>query len=203
LLGSPRTIEDVDVVVPKDAVAAARTLLVAASGHFTVDPRTRHTHYITSPAVEIEILSPPTLFQETFNLDTPTHSITIGDRSIRVLKPALILNAKCRSILGRSNDEKKKTDAADITFLLWWLATNNAFPLAQEVPNASKEFVTWFIGKYGNAEYWTGARFNLKRGELSFPKSQLSKLMTPIYRFILSLQVRPRDRDFYLSRRAV
>ncbi|KAF2438417.1 hypothetical protein P171DRAFT_449068 [Karstenula rhodostoma CBS 690.94] len=105
--GSPRTTEDVDFVVPKNAVAAARTL---------------------------------------------------------ILKPALILNAKCRSILGRSNGEKKKTDAADITFLLWWLATNNAFPSAQEVPNANKEFVTWFVETYRGAEYWTGARLNLERG---------------------------------------
>lgn len=43
LLGSSRTTEDVDFVVPKDAVADSRTLLAAAAGHSTVDPRTRHT----------------------------------------------------------------------------------------------------------------------------------------------------------------
>lgn len=203
LLGSTRLTEDVDFVVPKDAVAPARALLAAAGAYFSVDPRTRHTHYRTTPAVEIEILSPPTLFKENFDQYTPTHSITIGGRSITILKPALILNAKCRSILGRSNELKKKNDATDIKFLLWWLATNNAFPSAQEVPNATKDFVTWFIAIYEGVEYWTSARFNLESGELSLPKSKIANLMTPIDRFILSLQLHLLYWDFRLSRRAV
>jgi hypothetical protein len=75
--------------------------------------------------------------------------------------------------------------------LLLILAANNAFPAAQEVPNATKGFVTWFIQKYAGAEYWANARFNLDRGEPRFPKPQLSKSVTPINRMVLSFQAHP------------
>jgi hypothetical protein len=158
LLGSSRLTVDVDFVVPKGSVAAARANITGAKDHFTVDPRTRHTHYKSSPPVEIEILSPPTLFQEDFDTDTPIHTVVIGDQSVSILKPVLILNAKCRSVLGRSTDEKMSNDATDIKFLLWWLATNN-IQSVQEVPNASQEFVTWFIQEYEGVEYWKNAGF--------------------------------------------
>ncbi|KAF2462937.1 uncharacterized protein BDR25DRAFT_385324 [Lindgomyces ingoldianus] len=195
LLGSTRTTEDVDFVVPQGAVAAARTILAAAPAHFIVDPRTRHTHYRTSPPVEIEIVSPPALFRETFNADTPTHTITIGSASIKILSPVLILNSKCRSILGRPTEAKKVSDAADIKFLLRWLATNNAFPTAQDVPNATKEFVEWFIATYTGAEYWTSARYNFQTGGSHFPKFQFFKLTFPINRFVLRPRAHPRGSD--------
>jgi hypothetical protein len=72
------------------------------------------------------------------------------------------------------------------------MATNNAIPSAQEVPNATKGFVEWFIQRYQGAEYWTSAGFNLARGKPPFPKMQLSKLITPTYRLFLSAPSRSR-----------
>lgn len=145
-------------------------ILTAAKDQFTVDPRTRHTYFKTSPPVEIEVLSPPNLFPETFNKNTPTHVVTVGRQSTRILKPALILNTKCRSILGRPTDKMKFTYATDIKFLLWWMGKNNAIPLAREVPNSSKGFVEWFIQRYEGAEYWTSAGYSLSRGKPIFYK---------------------------------
>jgi hypothetical protein len=158
LLGSTRLTIDVDFVVPKGSVAVARVNITGAKDHFTVNPRTRHTHYKSSPPVEIEILSPPNLFREDFDTVTPNHTVVIGDQLVSILRPALILNSKCRSILGRSTDEKMSNDATDIKFLLWWLATNNIQSF-NEVPNASQEFVTWFTQEYEGLEYWRNAGF--------------------------------------------
>lgn len=114
LLGSPRLTQDVDFVVPTGQTRAARQELRNA-GIFTIEPGTLHTYY---QGVEIEILAPPALFKEPYNAETPTVEV----QQVRVLKPALILtsNAQCRSILGRANEDKKRTDAEDIMFLLRW-----------------------------------------------------------------------------------
>jgi hypothetical protein len=89
----------VDFVVPAGQTPTARQELRNA-GVFTIEPGTLHTYY---QGVEIEILAPPALFKEPYNAETPTIEV----QQVRILKPALILNAKCRSILGRANEEKK------------------------------------------------------------------------------------------------
>lgn len=158
LLGSTRETEDVDFVVPQGGTKDARRMLKNQPTYFDVDNRTLHTYYKSDPMVEIEILAPPSLFKE--NFDSNTSVVLIN--GVKVLKPSLILNAKCNSINGRASEDKKKTDSVDIKFCLGWCANNNAFPTAAEVPRADKEFVEWFVYEYGGAEYWTNARYNWK-----------------------------------------
>lgn len=165
LLGSARETEDVDIVVPQGKTRDARQTLRNQPGYFDVDNRTLHTYYKSDPRVEVEIITPPRLFRQSFNNNT---SIILLN-SIKILKPSLILNAKCNSILDRSSEQKKTTDATDIKFCLWWCANNNEFPTAAEVPRADREFVEWFIGFYGEAEYWTSARYNWETGMVSYP----------------------------------
>lgn len=66
MLGSTRVTTDVDLVVPKGGTKAARTLLGENSQQFKVDKRTLHTEYRTTPAIMIEILTPPTLFKAVY-----------------------------------------------------------------------------------------------------------------------------------------
>ena len=104
--------------------------------------------------VEIKIPTPPLLFQETFNQQTEV--ITVGN--VRVLKPALLLNAKCGAISGKSNESKRITDLQDILFLLHYCAQNPMYLLkAVEVPKATKDFVQGFILLFGGQDRWVGA----------------------------------------------
>ncbi|EGC42838.1 conserved hypothetical protein [Histoplasma capsulatum var. duboisii H88] len=157
LLGSQRLTQDVDFVVPTGQTRAARQELRNAGG-FVIEPGTLRTHY---QGVEIEILTPPSLFKEPYDAETPTMEV----QQVRVLKPALILNAKCRSILGRANEDKKRTDAEDIVFLLQWFVNNpyHPKPTAAEVPNATKQFRDWFTATYcssaENQALWAQAGF--------------------------------------------
>lgn len=163
LLGSPRLTQDVDFVVPTGQTGAARQELRNA-GVFTIEPGTLHTYY---QGVKIEILAPPALFKEQYNAETPTVEV----QQVRVLKPALILNAKCRSILGRANEDKKRTDAEDIIFLLRWFVNNPQHPklTAAEVPNATKQFHDWFTATYcpsaGDKALWAQAGFKSSTGK--------------------------------------
>ncbi|KAL3469548.1 hypothetical protein BJX99DRAFT_241062 [Aspergillus californicus] len=161
VLGSDRATADIDFVVLRGQTAAARQLL-RASPFFNVEPRTNHTTYNAgSTRVDIEILTPPTLFRERF--DETTEVITVGNA--KVLKPALLLNSKCRSIIGRANEAKKMTDSQDIIFLLGFCAQNPAFlPKATEVPNATLEFVQMFIQVYSHQDEWTRAGYGLCTG---------------------------------------
>jgi hypothetical protein len=187
LLRSMRLTEDVDFVVPQGTVAAARKMIARAKDEFTVHPRTRHTHYrITQTPVEAEILSPPALFKKIFDAETPVHEVVVDGQSIRILKPALILDAKCRSILGLPTEKKKLNDAIDIIFLLQWLAANNTVPLAHEVPNASKGFVELFIKTYNGIEDWTNSGYSPERVNHLLSKLQLSKLTFTTCRLVLS-----------------
>jgi hypothetical protein len=161
LLGSSRVTEDVDVVVPQGATKETRQKLKSQAAYFDVEKRTLHTYYKSTPPVEVEILAPPSLFKENFSSSTPVVVVN----GIKVLKPALILNAKCYSIIGRASEDKKRTDALDIQFCLWWCAQNNAFPTGAEVPRASKEFVEWFVSGYGGQELWLNARYNFETGK--------------------------------------
>lgn len=160
LLGSTRATEDVDIVVPKGNTPAARSLLKQQIKYFDVANKTLHTTYKSTPLVEIEIIAPPALFKEAFDASTPIIIV----EGAKVLKPVLILNAKCRSILGRAEEKKKRCDATDIQFLLSWCARNHAYPTSEEVPNASKQFVSWFIQRYGGKDYWTNAQYDLEIG---------------------------------------
>jgi hypothetical protein len=163
LLGSRHFTGSVDFVVPTGQTGAARQELRNA-GVFTIEPGTLHTYY---QQVEIEILEPPALFKEPYNAETPTVEV----QQVRVLKPALILNAKCRSILGRANEDKKITDAADILFLLRWFVNNpqHPKPTAAEVPNATKQFYDWFTATHGTSEekkaLWEQAGFKSSTGK--------------------------------------
>jgi hypothetical protein len=184
LLGSDRATEDVDFVVPPGKVVSARQLIAADKSSFSVEPRTRHTHYKSDPQVEIEILSPPGTFREEFKEDTSTYTLDIEGISIEVLHPIQILNAKCQSILGRAGSGKKQTDSEDITFLLKWLAGQGITPTAQQVPHAVGEFVEWFISIYGGEELWTAAGFDREKG--LFYLCYCSTLAKATSRFLLN-----------------
>jgi hypothetical protein len=171
LLGSDRSTSDVDLVVPKGDTKAARALLKSDPDSFSVDKRTQHTFYRSNPPVDIEILAPPIMFKGEF---LPTTPVIFVHGGVRVLKPTLILNAKCNSVLDRSSSEKKDTDAQDILFLLRWCAANGVRPDCNEVPNASLDFVQWFIGVNGNEQLWTGIGFDLKEGKVFRVYSALS-----------------------------
>jgi hypothetical protein len=122
LLGSPRTTTDVDIVVPRGQTMEIRKLFKGQEW-FVVEKRTLHTYFSSNPRVDIEILTPPMLFKEQFDASTPT--VIIG--SAKVLKPALLLNAKCHSIMGRG-EAKTRSDAHDIAFLLRWLLESRDVP---------------------------------------------------------------------------
>lgn len=165
LLGSTRQTTDIDAVVIKGETKTARDKLCAQKTHFSVDPKTRHTNYLSKPAVEIEILTPPLLFKENFDKDTPTVTVAGG---IKILKPTLILNAKCGSVLGRANDAKKLTDSRDIKYLLAWCAGHQMWPTANECPKIIKAFVEWFVPIYGGKELFKNAGWDETNGKLIF-----------------------------------
>jgi hypothetical protein len=158
LLGSNRVTTDVDFVVPKGRIKDARLLLKAQADHFAVESRTNHTVYLSNPPIEIQIIAPPALFKEPFDEDTETVEILDG---VQVLKPALILNAKCRSILGRAGDDKKMSDAQDIRFLLNWCAENDMATKA-DVLNATGEFVEAFVSMYGGEDLWRNLGYDVR-----------------------------------------
>lgn len=147
----------------KGETKMARDKLAAQGTHFSVDPKTRHTNYLSKPAVEIEILTPPLLFKERFDKDTPTLEVTGG---IKILKPTLILNAKCASILGRANETKKLTDAVDIKFLLTWCVAKQMRPTANECPNVNNAFIEWFILNYDGGDLFKRAGWDEANGKL-------------------------------------
>jgi len=170
VLGSGRETTDVDFVVPQGATATMRKVLKDQPKYFDVDGRTLHTYYKSTPPVEIEIVAPPALFKERFDASTPT----IVVEGVKILKPALILNAKCRSVLGRATAEKKYNDAQDIQYLLYWCAKMETRPTAEEVPNATRDFVLWFISEYKGEEYWKNAGYDLDKGQFALLKTYAS-----------------------------
>ncbi len=102
-------------------------------GAFTVEPRTLHTkHTASATGVDIEILSPPALFQGSFDAATPIVMVN----GVRVLHPVRILDAKCRSLLSRSHDVKRASDAEDIAFLLHRCASDGIKIRAGDMVNA-------------------------------------------------------------------
>ncbi|PKY06760.1 hypothetical protein P168DRAFT_325584 [Aspergillus campestris IBT 28561] len=163
VLGSTRSTQDVDFVVPRGGTSTARQLL-RASSDFEVEPRTNHTIYKTQSPVWIEILTPPLLFKEPF--DQGTEVITV--EGIKVLKPALLLNAKCGSIAGRPTEGKRRTDFQDIKFLLDFCARNPEYlPKADEVPRATKQLIHTLIQLYGGQDAWERAGYDLETGRFA------------------------------------
>lgn len=183
LLGSTRGTEGVDFVVSKGNTSAAKQLLKNQTAQFEVEKRTLYTHYKGHPPIEIEILAPPGLSKEAFDESTPTVDI----QGVQILSPPLILNAKCQSILGRATEEKKKTDAQDIVFLLGWLAQMQTRPTPQEVPNASKAFVTWFVNKYQGQSGWTNVGYNMDTGKFAVMPRYNSRLIKLLNRELLGI----------------
>lgn len=163
LLGSQRTTTDVDIVVMKGETKTVRNKLAAQATHFSVDPKTRHTEYLSSPAVQIEILTPPLLFRENFDEATPTVMVGCG---IKVLKPTFLLNAKCRSILARATETRKASDAGDIKFLLAWCLSKNMWPTYGECTNINGPFVDWFVTSYGGGDLFKSAGWHQADGML-------------------------------------
>lgn len=163
LLGSQRTTTDVDIVVMKGETKTARNKLAAQAMHFSVDPKTRHTEYLSSPAVQIEILTPPLLFRENFDEATPTVMVGYG---IKVLKTTLFLNAKCRSILARATETRKASDAGDIKFLLAWCVSKKLWPTSGECTNINGPFVDWFVTSYGGGDLFKSAGWHQADGML-------------------------------------
>ncbi|PLB50209.1 hypothetical protein P170DRAFT_138983 [Aspergillus steynii IBT 23096] len=162
VLGSTRATQDVDIVVLRGGTTTARQML-RASSDFTVEARTNHTTYkaVRGRPVDIEILTPPALFREPF--DHSTEVVTID--GVKVLKPALLLNAKCGSIVGRPTEEKRKSDFLDIIFLLGFCADKPLYlPGASEVPNATKHLVQTLGRVYGGDELWVRAGYDLQTG---------------------------------------
>ncbi|KAI3330971.1 hypothetical protein F4824DRAFT_514887 [Ustulina deusta] len=117
----------------------------------------------SEPNIEVEILTPPALFKEEFTARTPTYDVG----GVRVLKPALLLNAKCGSLLGRATDDKKRTDSRDINFLLQWCASHRQFPSTAEMSNATPAFVQYYIGTFGGEQHWKDAGYNIREGRWS------------------------------------
>ncbi|KAI1360240.1 hypothetical protein F5Y08DRAFT_317780 [Xylaria arbuscula] len=142
---------------------SARDLLKQQPAVFDIDRQTRHTDYKSSPPVQIEILAPPAMFKEEFSATTPV----IIQEGIRILKPTLILNAKCGSILSRATEIKKQTDAHDIKFLLSWCVQQKVLPSNAEVPNAQLEFVKLFVNEFGSPDLWACAGYNMSSGRWS------------------------------------
>lgn len=163
LLGSIRSTFDVDFVVPKGQTKTARSLLKAQPDYFDVDKRTQHTVYRSDPPVQIEILTPPALFKQEFTASTPVVEVN----GARILSPMLILNAKCGSVLSRSSSEKKSTDTEDIKFLLQWCSSHGLRPKSgSDVPNATLEFIHWFVEINGDELLWEGVGFDFQKGNI-------------------------------------
>ncbi|KAK4119280.1 hypothetical protein N657DRAFT_693864 [Parathielavia appendiculata] len=55
-------------------VGGASRLLLAQPEHFSVDARTNHTVYLSTPPVGIQIIAPPALFREPFDESTEPSS---------------------------------------------------------------------------------------------------------------------------------
>ncbi|KAK7955855.1 uncharacterized protein PG986_005077 [Apiospora aurea] len=160
VLGSQRLTEDIDIVVPRGRTSEARQLLREHPEYFDVERRTLHTYFKSEPGrVLVEILAPPAMFREEYDETTPT--IRMLDDKVRVLQPTLLLNAKCGSVQNRRSEDKKKSDALDILFLLEWCYRHEIFPTADEVPNASEGLVRTFVSLFPCTEHWINAGYDL------------------------------------------
>jgi len=153
LLGSTRELPDFDIVVPRGETASTRALLKHQDTLFEVEPRKLHTFFNSGHSrVQIKILTPPGMFRGTFDAETRTIEL----QGVKILHPVLILNELCSAIMGRWSEERKKTDADNILFLLKWLAKDDGKIRWADVPNVDRDFATWFVGEYGGGQIWRG-----------------------------------------------
>jgi hypothetical protein len=150
LLGSPCSVDSIELVVPRGQTLLTRNTLRKDSSHFEVDPRTRHTHFKGECNVEISIVAPPGLFRGKFESNTKT----VKRHGVNVLHPALLLNELCGIIKERLTEGKKEEDAADIFFLLNWLGDDEEKVHWSAVPNVSRAFAAWFVETYRGEELW-------------------------------------------------
>ncbi|KAK7926758.1 hypothetical protein PG985_003756 [Apiospora marii] len=164
VLGSQRaTEEDIEIVVPKGRTSEARSLLKEHPASFDIESKTLHTYFKSGGPglVRVELLAPPGMFREDFTEATPT--ICVGDGRVRVLKPVLLLNAKCGSVQERPNQERMQSDAVDIVFLLGWCRRNGVYPTADDVPNATRALVDTFVSLVPSKEHWVNAGYDMVR----------------------------------------
>lgn len=150
-LGHTRQTEDIDIVVPQGKTKDARTDL-KGSESFTVEARTNHTAYVgqnkSLEPIDVEILTPPALFKLPY---TGADNEVVVVKGVRVLHPRIILEAKTGSILGRSSDQKRKTDAADIIFLVNYLHSHHE-TLTVGQYGLTAEFIQSFVTNFPNAK---------------------------------------------------
>ena len=168
VLGSPRVPEALEIVVPKGRTAEARTLLKQLPGSFDVEPRTLHTYFKSGQVrVRVELLAPPGMFRDGYDEMTPV--VLVRDSKIRVLKPTVLLNVKCRTVQEQRTEEGRRAEAMDIVFLLGWCQRNGARPTGDEVPRATMAFVHTFISLLPSSkEHWVNAGYDLVRFCCSF-----------------------------------
>lgn len=150
LLGSPCSIDAIEIVVPRGQTLLTRNTMKKDSTHFEVDARTRHTHFKGDCNVEISIVAPPGLFRGKFESNTKI----VQRLGVNVLHPALLLNELCGAIKERLTAGKQEEDAADIVFLLSWLGEDQEKIRWSDVPNVSRAFAAWFIEKFRGEELW-------------------------------------------------
>jgi hypothetical protein len=142
-LGSRRATTDVDIVVsPPNLLGEARSAL-STDRRFHTDPRTRHTTYLASNsvAIEVEFLSYPGTFRSPFDTQTPTLTTP---RGVSCLNLAGLLESKCATMPGRSSSSKRETDGRDILFILGEVARSGQTLDRAQVPSANTDFQDWF-----------------------------------------------------------
>ena len=76
-------------------------------------------------------------------------SVVLSVNGAKLLKPALILNAKCLSWPDSDRSQiKKEYDFSDIQFLQWYMVNNHVRATIQETFAADTDFVGAFEGLY-------------------------------------------------------
>ncbi|KAI9817345.1 MAG: hypothetical protein M1826_001627 [Phylliscum demangeonii] len=102
------------------------------------------------------------MFREAYDAKTPT--IIVDD--IKVLDPVLILNAKCGSVFRRSTDDKRKSDAFDILFLLQYLLDHQAPPLTRAVlSSVDQHFMAEILRWLPDSQpFWKGLGYDFELG---------------------------------------
>lgn len=151
LLGSPCSVDSIEIVVPRGQTVLTRNTLRKDSGRFAVDARTRHTHFQGAEFnVEIGVVAPPGLFKGKFEAGTRV----VRREGVGILHPVFLLDELCGVMMERVVEGKREEDAADILFLLNWLGENEERIRWSEVPNVTRAFAASFVERHGGVELW-------------------------------------------------